>query len=118
MTKKLLIILLLIPHLEASELNLQQDPPPCLHYSIEWKVIKKETSTSKDVFTSKDTESDLVLDFAAYWQDVLKLKVNRLLEQKLAWNHSARIQDINVVVSAAAVRSERPLTKRFEMEID
>lgn len=78
----------------------------------------KEMSTSKDRFTSKDTEPDVALNPAAYWQDVLKSKVNRLLEQKLGWNHSATVRDINVVVSATAVRSELPLTKRFEMEDD
>ena len=35
----------------------------------------------------------------------------------MGWNHTARVEDINVVVSVNT-RSERDLTKRFEREID
>ena len=52
-----------------------------------------------------------------YWEDCLKSRVERLLEQKMGWNHTARVEDINVVVSVNA-RSERDLTERFEREID
>ena len=61
-----------------------EDPPSCLHYFIEWTVIVNKTEKWKD------TEPDLVLKPAAYWQDFLKFRVERLLEQKLGWNHSAR----------------------------
>ena len=88
-----------------------EDPPTCLHYSIEWKVVVNKK------LTSKDTEPDVVLTPAAYWEECLRSCVERLLEQKLGWNHLARIEDINVVVSVNA-RSERDLTKRFEREID
>jgi hypothetical protein len=88
-----------------------EDPPTCLHYSIEWTVIVNKTDKWKD------TEPDIVLEPAAYWQDFLKFRVERLLEQKLGWSHTARIEDINVVVSVTA-RLERDFTKRFETEID
>ena len=88
-----------------------EDPPTCLHYSIEWKVVVNKK------LTSKDTEPDVVVTPGAYWEDCLKSRVERLLEQKMGWNHTARVEDINVVVSVNA-RSERDLTKRFEREID
>jgi hypothetical protein len=88
-----------------------EDPPTCLHYSIEWRVV-----VNKKVI-SKDTEPDVVLNPAAHWQNSLKFRVERLLCQKLGENHSAEIEDINVVMSVTA-RSERDLTKRFELEID
>ena len=88
-----------------------EDPPTCLHYSIEWKVVVNKK------LTSKDTEPDVVVTPGVYWEDCLKFRVERLLEQKMGWNHTARVEDINVVVSVNA-RSERDLTKRFEREID
>ena len=87
------------------------EDPPCLHYSIEWRVIVNKK------MVSKDTEPDVVLNPAAYWQDSLKFRVERLLYQKLGENHSAEIEDINVAVSVTT-RSERDLIKRFELEID
>jgi hypothetical protein len=88
-----------------------EDPPSCLHYSIEWRVSLNGKSISKD------TEPDLVLTPVAYWQDFLRFRVERLLHQKLGKDHSAEIEDINMIVSITA-RSERDLIKRFELEID
>ena len=88
-----------------------EDPPTCLHYSIEWKVVVNKK------LTSKDTEPDVVVTPGAYWEDCLRFRMERLLEPKVGWNYIARVEDINVVVSVNA-RSERDLTKRFEREID
>ena len=81
------------------------------YYSIEWKVVVNRR------LTSKDTEPDVVVTPGAYWEDCLKSRAELLLEQIMGWNHTARVEGINVVVSVNA-RSERDLTKRFEREID
>jgi hypothetical protein len=89
------------------EKTYDEDPPSCIHYSIEWKV----TLNSKVI--TKDTEQDLVLAPASYWRLVLQPKLEKLLRRKTSQNKCARSDDTNVVVSVAD-RSQRDLTKRFE----
>jgi hypothetical protein len=89
-----------------------EDPPSCIHYSIEWKV----TVNSKVI--SKDTEQNLVLAPAAFWELVLQPKLEKLLRRKVPHNRCVRPDDTNIVVSVTE-RSERDLTKRFdETDID
>jgi len=83
------------------------DPPNCIHYTIEWKV------TVNNRMISKDTEQDLVLAPGSYWQVVLEPKLQRLLNKKLPRNKYIRCDDTNIVVSVTG-RSERDLVKRFE----
>jgi hypothetical protein len=88
-----------------------EDPPRCLHYSIEWKV------TLNGKVISKDTETNLVLSLLPYWQQFLQPRLQQLLQKKLG-NSSAKSDDTSVVVSVTG-RSERDLTKRFEeLDID
>jgi hypothetical protein len=88
-----------------------EDPPRCLHYSIEWKV------TLNGKIISKDTETNLVLSLAPYWRQFLQPRLQKLLQKKLG-NSSAKADDTSVVVSVTG-RSERDLTKRFEeLDID
>jgi hypothetical protein len=108
------------PHLAKLELlNLEEwdesetyddDPPTCLHYSIEWKV------TLNNKLISKDTEPDLVLAPRFYWSLFLRDKLDRLLQRKLSPSKRVTCDDTTVVVSVTD-RSQRDLTKRFE-EID
>ena len=65
---------------------------------------------------AKDTEQDLVLAPAPYWQLYLQPKLTRLLRKKVSHNRTVRCDDTNATVSE---RSERDLTKRFdETEIE
>jgi hypothetical protein len=84
-----------------------EDPPTCLHYSIEWKV------TLNNKLVSKDTEPNLVLAPRFYWSLFLRDKVDKLLQKKLSPNKRVTCEDTNVVVSVTD-RSERDLTKRFD----
>ena len=84
-----------------------EDPPSCIHYSIEWKV------TLNGKLISKDTEQNLVLAPTFYWPRFLKPKLEKLLRKKVSSNKRVTPDDTNVVVSVTD-RSERDLTKRFD----
>jgi hypothetical protein len=84
-----------------------EQPPSCIHYSIEWKV-----ALNKRV-VSNDTEQNLVLAPEAYWEKYLKPKLERVLGQKFARNQRVRPDDTAITLSIND-RSEHNLTKRFE----
>jgi hypothetical protein len=65
---------------------------------------------------SKDTETNLVLALAPYWQLFLRPRLEKLLQKKLGCKSSATPDDTNVIVSVTG-RLERDLTKRFD-ELD
>ena len=88
-----------------------EDPPTCLHYSIEWAV----TLNGQEIL--RDTEPDLVLNPAAYWQLCLRRRVEGLVQQKLGATDSNKPDHI-VVVVANSGRSGRKLVKRFETDIN
>jgi hypothetical protein len=84
-----------------------EDPPTCLHYSIEWNV------TLNNKLFSKDTEPDLVLAPRFYWSLFLREKLDKLLHKKLSSSKRVTREDTNVVVMVTD-RLERDLTKRFD----
>jgi hypothetical protein len=89
-----------------------EDPPNCIHYSIEWKV------NVNNKVVSKDTEQNVVLAPDSFWNVILRPKLEKLLRRKVPHNRCVRSDDANVVVSVTE-RSERDLTKRFDdNEID
>jgi len=89
-----------------------EEPPTCVHYSIEWKV------TLNNKLLSKDTEPDLVLAPRFYWSLFLREKLEKLLQKKLPPSKRVACEDTNVVVSVTE-RSKRDLTKRFdEVDVD
>jgi hypothetical protein len=89
------------------EKTYDEDPPNCIHYTIEWKV------TLNGKLISKDTEQNLVLAPSFYWPQYLKPKLEKLLRKKVSSNKRVAPDDTNVVVSVTD-RSERDLTKRFD----
>jgi hypothetical protein len=66
--------------------------------------------TVNNKVVSKDTEQDLVLVPASYWQLFLQPKLEKLLRKKLSHNMCVRSDDTKVVVSVAG-RSGRDLTR-------
>jgi hypothetical protein len=89
------------------EKTYDEDPPNCIHYSIEWKV------TLNGKLISKDTEQNFVLAPTFYWPLFLKPKLEKLLCKKVSSNRRVTPDDTNVVVSVAE-RFERDLTRRFD----
>ncbi|KAF3390012.1 hypothetical protein DPV78_011859 [Talaromyces pinophilus] len=84
-----------------------EQPPICIHYSIEWKLaLNKRLET-------RDTEQNLVLAPSAYWNTFLKPKLERLIAQKFSRDQRVRPDDTEVII-AINNRSEHNLTKRFE----
>jgi hypothetical protein len=75
-----------------------------IHYSIEWKI-----TVNNRAIMPKDTEQDLVLEPAAYWEHFLEPKLKNVFKK----NRPLRSEDTTVVVSVTE-RSERDLTKRFD----
>ncbi|KAJ5647181.1 hypothetical protein N7490_003553 [Penicillium lividum] len=84
-----------------------EQPPTCIHYSIEWKV-----ALNKRV-VSDDTEPNQVLAPSAYWEKFLKSKLGRVVGQKFSPDQRVRSDDTAITVTVND-RSERKLTKRFE----
>jgi hypothetical protein len=84
-----------------------EDPPSCIHYSIEWKI------TVNNKVISRDTEQDLVLAPSCHWLMFLRPKLEKLLCKKLPQNRPVKIDDTDVVVSVTD-RIKRDLRKRFD----
>jgi hypothetical protein len=82
-----------------------EDQPRYIHYSIEWKV-----TVNNRAIMPKDTEQNIVLSPADYYEHFLKPKLDNFLRRK---NRPLRSEDTNVTVSVTA-RSERNLTKRYD----
>jgi hypothetical protein len=71
-----------------------------------------------DKVISKDTEPDLVLAPACFWERFLHFRLGELLRKRIPKNRSVCSDETNVVVSVTE-RSQRDLTKRFdETKID
>jgi hypothetical protein len=67
---------------------------------------------------SDDTEENLVLAPTAYWHKILKPKLDRVLQRKVAQNKSIRCDDTSIV-AAVVPRTQHKLTKRFDaIDID
>ena len=62
---------------------------------------------------SDDTEQNLILAPTAYWYEILKLKLDRVLQRKIAQNRSIRCDDISVIISVIP-RTQHKLIKRFD----
>jgi hypothetical protein len=88
-----------------SERTYDDDPSIYIHYSIEWKVTVNNRAIMR-----LDTEQDIVLAPAAYWQHFLQPKLEDFLRKK---KRSVKSKDTNVVVLVIE-RKERDLTKRFD----
>ncbi|KAF3359142.1 PKHD-type hydroxylase ofd1 [Verticillium dahliae VDG1] len=89
------------------ELPYDEQPPTCVHYSIEWKLTLNNRSISKD------TEPNLVLAPGPYWTTFLRSKLEKLVDKKLPSNRSFSVDDTDIVVCVND-RGERDLTKRFD----
>ncbi|KAF4772737.1 hypothetical protein HER10_EVM0009053 [Colletotrichum scovillei] len=89
-----------------------EQPPTCIHYSLEWKL------TANNRTVSKDSEPNLVLAPGDFWDMTLQSKLSNLVTKKLAANKLFKPDDTTVIVSVRD-RSEEDLVKRFDdLEIE
>jgi hypothetical protein len=89
-----------------------EQPPTCIHYSIEWELILN------DRVLTRDTEQDLVLAPGSFWDITLRPKLERLLEKKLPPTNPFNADETKIVISVTD-RAERDHSKRFEeLDID
>ena len=88
-----------------------EDPPTCLRYTIEWSAMLNEKEFVRD------TEPNLALNPAAYWQLCLQRRVEGLVQKKLG-DDSIHKLDHTVVVASLSGRSEPKLNKHFEAAVD
>ncbi|KAK5947998.1 hypothetical protein OHC33_010982 [Knufia fluminis] len=89
-----------------------RDSPTCVHYDLEWKV----TSNGKQI--PKDTERNLVLGPASFWQRTLRSRLDRLVGRKMGDGDAVKADETSIIVSVTD-RAERDLAKRFdELDID
>ncbi|KAI7978756.1 hypothetical protein EIK77_000319 [Talaromyces pinophilus] len=89
-----------------------EHPPIYLHYLIDWKVkLNNRTVTTV-------TEPDVVLAPGAYWQKVLREKVERVKSRKLFSDRRARLEDTTVMASVLNDRSQKLHQQAEGIEID
>ncbi|CAG7985292.1 unnamed protein product [Penicillium salamii] len=77
-----------------------------IRYTIEWKVKVNNRSVSED------TEQDVALTPSAYWPLVLREKLHKVIEEKVARKRRVRSDDTSILVSIND-RKQRDLKKRF-----
>jgi hypothetical protein len=80
-----------------------------IHYTIEWEVKVNKRKVSKE------TEQDLVLAPAEYWEHFLEHKLEKVvLRKERTSNRTLASEDTAIVVIVTQQRSEPSLTKSFE----
>ncbi|KAF5642373.1 hypothetical protein F52700_3169 [Fusarium sp. NRRL 52700] len=100
-----------LPLLQLAEwdetLAYDEQPPTCVHYSIEWKVKLNNRCISKD------TEPDVVLAPNAYWTKYLRSKLDKLAKKKLPSNRAFHVDDTDIAGSVN-YRGEEDLATRSD----
>ncbi|KAK5069390.1 hypothetical protein LTR51_008640 [Lithohypha guttulata] len=81
-------------------------PPLYLHYNVEWKVKVNKT------IIFKETEENIVLSPAAFWEQVLQTRLDEQLQKDNRSSRSVCAKVTDIVVSVTG-RSERPWVKQF-----
>jgi hypothetical protein len=86
-----------------------RDPPCCMRYIMEWKLISNKRAVAKQ------TEENLVVASSDFWNEELASKIADIVQLK-GKPYSADSATITISVND---RSERDITKHFkELQID
>ncbi|KAK5289759.1 hypothetical protein LTR99_011226 [Exophiala xenobiotica] len=83
-------------------------PPSYLRVTIGWKV----TLNGKQF--ARDTEEDVVLTLASYWELILQPKVEKVVAQKRGQKKDMALQGTSIVVSVTPLQSEPNLIKQYD----
>ena len=92
------------------EKDYRENPPTCIRYTIDWKI------TLNNRTKVKNTERDVVLQPAAFFDIILSPKVKATAAQKISRNKNVQLEDIGVIVSVND-RTERDLN-RTQPDVD
>lgn len=84
-----------------------EEPPTCVHYSVEWKVLLNDKQVSKN------SERNVVLEPASFWQVILRPRLEALVEKKTGSVQNVQPHETSVVTAVTA-RGEHDLTNKFE----
>ena len=87
-----------------------EDPPTCVHYSVDWTVMLDHQQISQN------SERNVVLEPASFWQVVLRPRLEKVVEKKMSHVQNVRAFETNVVASVTA-RGVHDFTNEFE-ELD
>ena len=94
------------------EKDYREDPPTCIRYTIEWKI----TLNNRTIV--KNTERDVVLQPAAFFDVVLLPKVEATVAKKISPDKNVQLEDIRILVSVND-RTQRDLNTTLDsMDID
>ncbi|KAF4993956.1 hypothetical protein FDECE_13261 [Fusarium decemcellulare] len=105
-----------LPLLQLAEwdetLACDEQPPTCVHYSIEWKLKLNKRCISKD------TELDVVLAPGSYWAKYLRPKLDKLAKKKLPSNRTFHVDDTDIAVSVNYKGEEDLATRSDGLDIN
>ena len=94
------------------EKDYMENPPTCIRYTVDWKI------TLNNRTKVKNTERDVVLQPAAFFDIILSPKVKATAAKKISPNKNVQLDDIGVIVSVND-RTERDLNWTFDpLDID
>ncbi|KAJ9601891.1 hypothetical protein H2200_013606 [Cladophialophora chaetospira] len=84
-----------------------EEPPICVHYAVDWKICLDDKQISKN------SERNVVLEPASFWQAILRPRLEGMVEKKMGHVQNAQPYE-TIIVTSVTARGEHDLTHEFE----